>query len=178
MRLFVAVNFSPAYREALYRYIELLSPALKQGSPTKPQNLHLTLAFIGEVDSARAVSDALSRVRFSGFELFASRLAYFSRREGRLYYLELEPKNTLSELSDKVKAELASEHIAFDSARFTPHVTLFRRAQLNEGALLPPPTEISSIKESVSSIQLMRSDRKDNQLVYTPIYTVSAEAEQ
>ena len=49
MRLFVAIQFSPAVRSTLLEAVETLR---RQGSGrfTRPENLHLTLAFIGETE--------------------------------------------------------------------------------------------------------------------------------
>lgn len=67
MRLFVALSLPEPVREAL--------SALANGLPgarwVPPENMHLTLRFIGEVDGrdARDVDDALAAIRMPGFDL-------------------------------------------------------------------------------------------------------------
>ena len=62
MRLFVAIRFSPAVEEALWTAVGDLR---RQGAGTftRRENLHLTLAFIGETDR---LEDARQAVAGSG----------------------------------------------------------------------------------------------------------------
>ena len=55
MRLFIAVNFSPNTLSGLIEARERLRKmCLGKGSFTQDANLHLTLAFLGEVEAERA----------------------------------------------------------------------------------------------------------------------------
>ena len=57
MRLFVAIALSENMKKPLLRAISELRNVATQGNFTKEENLHLTLAFIGEVSTSR-VADA------------------------------------------------------------------------------------------------------------------------
>jgi 2'-5' RNA ligase len=48
MRLFIAIHFSPGVREVLLSAIDSLRAQAVSGNFTRPENLHLTLAFIGD----------------------------------------------------------------------------------------------------------------------------------
>ncbi|MDR1042323.1 MAG: RNA 2',3'-cyclic phosphodiesterase, partial [Clostridiales Family XIII bacterium] len=50
MRLFIAINFSEEIKDALCETIADLRDASRRGRYTHRDNLHLTLAFIGESD--------------------------------------------------------------------------------------------------------------------------------
>jgi len=58
MRLFAAICLSPAVRASLADTITTLRGQGK-GTFTRPENLHLTLAFIGETDRVEAAQAAL-----------------------------------------------------------------------------------------------------------------------
>ena len=69
MRLFLAVNLSPEMKNALTDVQRAMYDRGVRGNFTAAENLHLTLAFIGEYPSADAVMDALSSVTFTPFDL-------------------------------------------------------------------------------------------------------------
>ncbi len=59
MRLFVAINFSKDVKNALLAAIDELKGQAVSGNFTSPDNLHLTLAFIGESERASAIRGAI-----------------------------------------------------------------------------------------------------------------------
>ncbi|MBQ2306001.1 MAG: hypothetical protein II184_00645, partial [Clostridia bacterium] len=63
------------------------------------------------------------------------------------------------------KLTLAAEGIPFDGKRFTPHVTLVRRA---DGPELPE-SAVPGLQSTLSRVSLMRSDRTDAGMRYTEI---------
>ena len=69
MRLFIAIRLSDDMRHALIRAQNELYDRGVRGRFTAEENLHLTLAFLGEVPDAEPVLDALSGVSFAPFEL-------------------------------------------------------------------------------------------------------------
>ena len=69
MRLFVAVKFSPEIEKSLTDLQDKMKENHITGNYTNCQNLHLTLAFIGEYNSPNKVMKALSKVEFEPFEI-------------------------------------------------------------------------------------------------------------
>ena len=70
MRLFVAVTPDDAMRRAVLQVQRSLAAGLTRGSLTRAENLHLTLAFLGEtpperVEAARRAMQAAAGVPFS-----------------------------------------------------------------------------------------------------------------
>ena len=63
MRLFLAIQLSPAVREALLTAQDALRRQ-GRGSFPPPENLHLTLAFLGEAEDPTRARAALSRASF------------------------------------------------------------------------------------------------------------------
>ena len=65
MRLFIAICFSSKTLDAIGQHLEALGTGARSGRFTRRDNLHLTLAFLGECDqgqeaAALAVMKALS----------------------------------------------------------------------------------------------------------------------
>ena len=62
MRLFAAIRFSPAVEEALWAAVGDLR-CRGAGTFTRRENLHLTLAFLGETADAAAAEAAVEALR-------------------------------------------------------------------------------------------------------------------
>ncbi|MBQ7682572.1 MAG: RNA 2',3'-cyclic phosphodiesterase, partial [Oscillibacter sp.] len=67
MRLFIAIRFSDEVRRALAETQSFLRNRGVRGNFTKVENLHLTLAFIGEYADPDGVLDAMRGVPFAPF---------------------------------------------------------------------------------------------------------------
>ncbi len=101
MRLFFALWPDEAVRAQLAHWARELH-AVCGGRPTRPENLHVTLAFLGNVEDARVAE----------VERAAS---------------EVTPCST--SLVAELRSALARSRIAFDSKGFVSHVTLLRDAR-------------------------------------------------
>ena len=77
MRLFVAIQLSDEMKKTLTQTLHDLKKKGVSGSYVPLQNLHLTLAFIGETDNPGAVKDALKAVSVKPFRLTLSEMGSF-----------------------------------------------------------------------------------------------------
>lgn len=168
MRLFISIELDQNMKEALLSYQADLQFAGLSGSYTDPENLHLTLAFIGEYPDPSAVLESLSSVRFSPFKISLEGAGHF----GDLFWAGVSGGSELTSLSKKVRHALASAGIPFDKKRFKPHITLARRTRHDDSFALPElPASCMTVKE----ISLMRSDRGKRGMIYTRIGGADAE---
>ena len=69
MRLFIAINLSEGMKAALIDAQNEMYDGGVRGGFTTEENMHLTLAFIGEMPDAEPVLEALSAVSFTPFSL-------------------------------------------------------------------------------------------------------------
>ena len=165
MRLFVAIRLSAEMQEALISAQNALYDRGVRGNFTAGENLHLTLAFIGEYPEAEPVLDALERVSFSPFELSPEGLGCF----GDLWWAGLKGSAPLEALARWVRRALAEAEIPFDRKRFSPHVTLIRRASGKLPGIRIPPASMR-----VEAFSLMRSDRGKRGMIYTELGLIEA----
>ena len=165
MRLFVAICLSEELRDALISVQNELYDRGVRGNYTPEETLHLTLAFIGDYPEAEPVLDALAKVSFTPFELTAEGLGCF----GDLWWAGLQSSAALEAVVRRVRRALAAQDIPFDRKRFSPHVTLLRRARGHV-----PGTDIAPVSMTVEAISLMRSDRGRNGMLYTELGSVPA----
>ena len=117
MRLFFALGFSPATRQAIAQVQQRLRRAAPTARCPAEGNLHLTLAFLGEV------LEALSPRRLA---LRLSQIGQFPQ-EGGLWWLGPEPCPELSALREELIFQLEQRGLWYQPGEFRPHVTLARK---------------------------------------------------
>ncbi len=166
MRLFIAINLSEKMKAALIEAQNDMYDGGVRGSFTAEDNLHLTLAFIGEMPDAEPVTEALSGVTFTPFELSLEGLGCF----GDLWWAGMRPSPPLTALARRIRHALAAQNIPFDRKRFSPHITLLRRAR---GDM--PGIGIVSVSMTADAFSLMRSDRGRSGMIYTELARFTAD---
>lgn len=166
MRLFIAVNLSPEMKNALTDAQRTMYDRGARGRFTPEENLHLTLAFIGEYPSADAVMDALSTVTFTPFEIRLDGVGRF----GDLWWAGLRESAALTAVVRRVRRALAEGGIPFDRKRFTPHITLIRKASRDAAGIMIAPKTMT-----VRTVSLMSSRRGRNGMIYTEVGTIEAD---
>lgn len=163
MRLFVAIQLSDEMKKTITATMHDLKKKGVKGNYTPVQNLHLTLAFIGETDDPGAVKDALKNVSVKPFKLSFSDLGAF----GDLIWVGMKGNQGLSAVARSVRSVLDNAGVTYDKKKFVPHVTIIRRASGNWKRAAPPKGDMM-----VKSISLMKSTFKDGKPVYTELMEI------
>lgn len=170
MRLFIAVNFDDEMKNALLTVQEQLKQKNIHGNYTKPENLHLTLAFIGEYSDPDRVLDTLSMVHFKPFEMRLNRLGNF----GRLWWAGISAPEQLPSCASQIRHYLADAGIPFDRKKFSPHITLIREPDKTSVPEITIPDSVMTVSE----ISLMRSDKGRHGMIYTEIGSIEASTDR
>ena len=123
MRLFVAIQLTDEMRSSVTGTMHSLKRAGVKGSYVPTQNLHLTLAFIGETKEAEDVKTALQTVSVKPFRLSFSEMGTF----GDLLWVGIKGNQGLNKLARDVRAALDEAVIPYDRKKFVPHITIIRR---------------------------------------------------
>ena len=125
MRLFVAIALPEDLRARLSE--------LQQGVPAArwvdPDNLHLTLRFIGEADGVQAhdLDAALTQVRAERFNVTLTGVDCFGRgRKSRALWTGVALCPELDRLRRNVEQAVQAAGFAPEGRKFKPHVTLAR----------------------------------------------------
>jgi len=125
IRLFVALELSPEIIEALGYARGGVEGARWQ----KDEQLHLTLAFIGEVprSTLRRVEEALADIEFEPFDLTLAGVNMFGTpRQPKTLWAGVAEEAPLRHLHEKILNALERVGIETDRRRYKPHVTLAR----------------------------------------------------
>lgn len=171
MRLFIALNFPPETVDALVMVQERLRHAAPRGSYARRENLHLTLAFLGEQPQWRVedVRRAMEAARFVPLTLLFDRLGRFRRPDGDIWWAGVAENAALAAVQRRLARELAGRGFDMEERRFVPHLTLARRVatppELESAALPDAPVEARAERMS-----LMLSGRPGGRLTYTELY--------
>lgn len=175
MRLFIAINFDEETKQNMLSVQRRLRE-WGTGNFSRPENLHLTLAFLGEVaaDRIAAARRAMEGVSVLPMELAFDHVGCFRRDGGDLWWIGIHENKALAALQSDLARRLTDEGFRLESRRFSPHITLARevclQAQPDRAALLGAP-----FTAGADRISLMRSERIQGRLVYTEQYTAAAD---
>lgn len=124
-RLFVAIRPDAAAIDAMLDMMDGVDNARWQDET----QLHLTLRYIGEVDTplANDIADELGRVNCPPFELALRGVGHFEHgHHPRAIWAGIAPLPALEHLQKKVERAVVLAGVTPETRRFTPHVTLAR----------------------------------------------------
>lgn len=174
MRCFVALRPDDAARERLAGVVREQQRRFPRARAMCMENLHLTLAFIGELDEARAavVASALDALPFESFTWTLDAVGAFDR--ARVLWAAGADCEPLSQLARRVRSALDELHVPYDRKPFIAHVTLLRGLTRGDArhaaAAIAPPVIWRADRP-----RLLCSVHRDGRLRYEPF--VPAETE-
>ena len=160
-RLFFAIQ--PAHKIQKQLGNVAKKQALKWGGRSiKPENIHLTLLFLGKTDGNKidALHAAVRNINETNFNLTIQRTRFWKRNQIITAQAEIYPPALFS-LVDTIKKALHNAGFEFDDRAYKPHITLVRKATHHIPAELQEPIEWP-VKEWL----LMQSKQTDQGIRY------------
>ena len=164
MRLFFALWPPAQAASSLCAWAENAARETR-GRVTRAETIHLTLAFLGDIDEAR-ISSLTSAARAATGRAHALPIeqARWWPRNRIVWVGPNEIPVALMELAKDLKNRLLGEGFALESRAFAAHVTLIRKA--NEPRALPP---LPALEWPVGEFVLVRSALSREGASYEPI---------
>jgi 2'-5' RNA ligase len=147
MRFFVALSLPENVRWQL----RLLCGGLPGARWVPPENFHITLRFLGEVDGRDMdyVDAALANIRAPGFLLRLAGVGHFaSGNRVKAVWAGVEKEPALLHLHDKIESAVVRAGLPPDGQKYTPHVTL----------TWPKDPPVGKLQQYLAGHNLFRSD--------------------
>lgn len=177
MRVFIAINFTPEVKAYLNKMMQDLKKASIYGRFTEVENLHLTLAFLGEVsdNQIQEITRIMKQVAMGrkDFQIELGGLGKFVNRGECLYWCGIRENDLLSSLQYDLVRLLKESQFSVDGKPFKPHITLARRCTINHDV----NEEVFLVKMApmlmrVTRISLMKSEHIKGILTYSSLEEV------
>ena len=124
-RLFIAVDLP----ETIKNNLSLMAFGIPGAKWVAPEQLHLTVRFIGEVDGGlfHDIQEILDEIHFASFSLQLKGVGYFPPRGApRVLWIGLDKSEPLQLLRKKIDTALLRARIEPEGRKYSPHITLAR----------------------------------------------------
>ena len=171
MRLFIAVLLNDQVKLSLQKMQEQLRSQVIRGSFTRPENFHLTMAFLGETSENKlpVLHRIIGDINFSPFEISLKHTGCFKHGDKELWWagVDLNEPNLpqLKSIHGQLTKGLEIEGFPVDKKLFKAHITLGREIRHTEPIVLACP----EIVVRVARVSLMKSEQLGGGVRYTPI---------
>lgn len=173
MRLFIAIEIPENIRSAfaaLLKDFRVLAPQLKW---VRPENLHVTLKFLGETDPTKlaALQSALSAVRSpEPVNLDFRGLGFFpNEKRPRVFWAGMEASANLKTLAADIDQAMHKLGFPLEERPFAPHLTLARISL----PIIPPKLLHAIAGKSAQSFGSIRTS--EFHLIESKLKTTGAE---
>jgi 2'-5' RNA ligase len=179
-RMFCAFELPEALRSRIYEHARRLRDATPEvaASWSRPENIHLTLNFFGNVDQVKvpAISAAATRVvsEFSPIQLEVARTGAFPRPSWPqvLFVGVQDPSGALAKLQGQLADEFAREGFPKEDRVFRPHLTIARVRKPHDAARLAQThfeMSFDTVELTLTELILFRSELSSKGSKYTAI---------
>ncbi|MFN2406646.1 MAG: RNA 2',3'-cyclic phosphodiesterase [Pyrinomonadaceae bacterium] len=179
-RLFCAFELPDSLRAQMAQHSERVREAVPEAAASwsRPENIHLTVKFFGNVDQQRVtvISPAAARVvkEFPPIQIEVGKTGVFPRpsRPQVLWIGIDDASGALATLHKQLEDEFAREGFPKEDRAFRPHLTIARiRKPHNSDRLAEAHLgmEFSSVALELSELILFRSELSSKGSKYTPI---------
>lgn len=181
MRLFISINFDSRTKDNILAVQQRLKEK-GRGRFTTPDNLHLTLAFLGEVPEERVedikrIMDTLDvpqmKLNFNHTGCFRMKSKTSGRgsdqsADSELWWIGIEENKALSSLQSELARKLRAAGFSVEKKAFKPHITLAR--DMHMGWACSAELITRPFSTTAGTVSLMLSHRPDGRLTYTELY--------
>ncbi|MCK4648773.1 RNA 2',3'-cyclic phosphodiesterase [bacterium] len=188
VRTFIATKLTPEILSNISKLQEELKKTVLEVKWVKPENIHLTLKFLGHI-----IPEELEKVKlatrealkpFAPFEISVSGLGAFPKiNYPRIIWTGIDKgKEELKRIAFSIEKNLAKIGFAREKKSFSPHLTLGRvksskgRERLIEALSLVKTSNLGSMR--VAKIFIVKSELRPQGPVYTTLEEIDLKREE
>jgi len=183
VRSFIAVDLDDQkLLQSIVAAQQTLSRAGGDLKLVEPQNIHITLRFLGEIrqELVQDIIEQMKEVRFSAFTARFRGVGVFpNAHRPRVVWVGIEDgAKEMSEISNTLEKGLRTLRVQPDNRGFTPHLTIARvRSGRNISELSRTISEMQDMEFGsigVNSVRLKKSTLSSSGPTYEDIYRLQA----
>jgi 2'-5' RNA ligase len=179
-RMFCAFELSETLQTRIHDHAKRVREAVPEAAASwsRPENIHLTVKFFGNVDPQRVATITATAERVvkevSPIQIEVGRTGVFPRpsRPQVLWIGVEDPAGTLLKLQQSLDDGFAREGFPKEDRVFRPHLTIARIRKPHNAARLAQThleTEFSAVAVTLNELVLFRSELSSKGSKYTPI---------
>lgn len=180
-RIFLGLSIPSAVKSQLIS----LQGGIPGANWVDPENYHITLKFIGEVDeiTKEDIAESLDDLSFPTFQINLQGIDIFSRgNDPHHLWVKPNPEEPLLKLNSKIENHLQNYlNLKKDTHKFTPHLTIakLKNSNLNKvGQFIQWHNLFKSITFDITEYTLFQSLLTPKGAVYKPLDIFSLDAPQ
>lgn len=174
MRIFIALLFQHEVKDRIYDYLEEIEEIAESGNFTTYGNLHLTVLYIGEVDTdyLQGIKRKLSEISLDKITYQTKGLDYFQKSGNKkIVYLGIKQSFELERLYQLVCLKIKELGKFIPTGSYTPHITIGREVRLiSDTDLALVRTKPMTIV--ADRISIMQSTRVNGKLTYLELDSI------
>ena len=182
-RAFIAIDLPANVRSSLAEAQEMLKSFGFRAKWVRPQNIHLTLKFLGNIDLDHIdkiiAAMTLTANDFSGFSLFAKEIGVFPNiRRPRVIWAGLNGQlEILKNLQQTLDGHLAGAGFAKETRAFKGHLTLGRvKGKIASARMKTAIDQLKGFESEsfeIREIVLFKSELRPTGAVYSKVQSVA-----
>lgn len=129
MRLFVAIEIESEIRERIEEFVSRLKPQVGGARWVRPEGMHITLKFLGNVanEARSSIELSLHGIRAASFDVAVRDVGAFPNpRSPRVLWVGPQAGPKLAELAKEIDERMGRLSFPREMRAFAPHITLAR----------------------------------------------------
>ena len=178
MRVFIAIEISD---EKILKNIQTFQKNIQiDAKPTKINQIHFTLEFLGEIDESKyeKVKEIIKKISFSSFNLSLKGIGVFPNlKNPRVVWIGIDENGAgkLTAIANEIGMKLTALGFQNDK-KFKPHLTIFRiKKKINDiSVIIKEYQTIEFGTQTVSKIKVKRSVLSPKGPEYSDLLEVNA----
>lgn len=128
-RLFIAIDLPKGLKARITKLQNILKTEIPSASWVKPENIHLTLIYLGNTDYNQIpeIISSLAKLKDDAFEISFSSVGGFpNQNRAEIIFLGIRESIALKYLHEKIKKRLKKLNLRIDDKIYVPHLTIAR----------------------------------------------------
>ena len=179
MRAFIAIDLPKELKEKISSIIEKLANCDLEAKWVKPENVHMTLKFLGQIEEKQidTIKSIISEVSlgFKKITVECKDFGFFpNEKRPRVFFLKTDKEDQLRKIYQELEDKLS--HVGFEKEeRFKSHLTLCRfKGRKNMDCLIRELKNIDfSQKLKIDEIAIFKSTLTKTGPIYEKVFTAS-----